>query len=195
MKLIPIIKADTYRQLRKSSLFNILTGFIKYRTLRPIISLRLCQFFQSKRFSSKIALLFCKIMHHYNSHNAMLDLPWQTSIGGGLLIVHGWGLVVNKHAVIGKNVTLLHGVTIGRRDKIDNNGTRSTEFPTIEDNVWIGPHAIIVGGITIGNGSIIGGGAFVNETVPPNSVVSGNPSKIIKTGCTPDVLNPVKCDY
>jgi serine O-acetyltransferase len=121
----------------------------------------------------------------------MMDLPWQTSIGGGLLIVHGWGLVVNKQAVIGKNVTLFHGVTIGRRDKIDTDGVRSTEFPIIEDNVWIGPHAIIVGGITIGNGSRIGGGAFVTKSVPPYSIVSGNPSKINKTGCTPDVLNPV----
>ncbi|WP_074773002.1 hypothetical protein [Nitrosospira multiformis] len=60
----------------------------------------------------------------------------------------------------------------------------------IEDEVWIGPHAIIVGGVTIGRGSRIAGGAFVTENVPPYSIVSGNPSTIVKANCTPDVMNP-----
>ncbi|MDY0743852.1 hypothetical protein SNE35_05020 [Paucibacter sp. R3-3] len=119
-----------------------------------------------------------------------MDLPWSTQIGAGLALTHGWALVVNGGAKIGCNVTLFHGVTLGRRDRISQDGVRVTEYPVIEDQVWIGPHAIVVGGVTIGRGSRIGGGAFVAENVPPYSIVMGNPSAIVKSGCTPDVMNP-----
>jgi len=119
-----------------------------------------------------------------------MDLSWRTEIGGGLALPHGWGLVVNAGAKIGNNVSLFHGVTLGRRDKISRDGERLTEYPVLEDEVWVGPHAIIVGGVTIGRGSRIAGGAFVTESIPPYSVVSGNPSVIVKSNCTPDVMNP-----
>jgi serine O-acetyltransferase len=118
-----------------------------------------------------------------------MDLPWQTDIGGGLTIAHGWGLVINPQVRIGANVTLFHGVTLGQRDRISRDGTRTTGYPILEDEVWVGPNAIIVGSITIGRGSRIAGGAFVTEDVPPYSVVSGNPGQIIKTNCSPDVPN------
>lgn len=93
---------------------------------------------------------------------------------------------MNERATIGRNLTLFHGVTLGRRDRISADGMRRlTEAPTIEDEVWIGPHAII-----IGRGSRIGGGAFVTQDVPPRSVVTGNPASVVKTGCSPDVMNP-----
>ena len=97
---------------------------------------------------------------------------------------------MSQGAVIGKNVTLFHGVTLGRRDRIASDGTRLTEYPVIEDEVWIGPHAIIVGGVTIGRGSRIAGGAFVTDSIPSYSVVAGNPASIVKANCTPDVMNP-----
>ena len=122
-----------------------------------------------------------------------MDISWKTTIGGGIALTHGWGLVINEEAVIGRNVTIFHGVTLGRRDKISRTGERIIGFPIIQDSVWIGPNAIIVGGITIGEGSRIAGGAFVTENVPPYSIVLGNPSRIVKTNCTPDVMNPAPC--
>lgn len=129
-------------------------------------------------------------MHRIATHCAAMDLPWRTEIGGGVALTHGWGLVVNQGTKIGKNVTLFHGVTLGRRDRISREGERFTEYPILEDEVWVGPHAIIVGGVTIGRGSRIAGGAFVTDSIPPYSIVSGNPSVIIKSNCTPDVANP-----
>lgn len=119
-----------------------------------------------------------------------MDFPWQTEIGGGLALTHGWGLVISPGAKIGKNVTLFHGVTLGGRDRISRAGTRLTEYPILEDEVWIGPHAVIVGDVTIGQGSRIAAGAFVTESIPPGSVVAGNPATIIKSNCMPDVMNP-----
>lgn len=119
-----------------------------------------------------------------------MDISWRTSIDAGLALTHGWGLVINKEAKIGKNVTLFHGATLGRRDKVLADGSVKIEFPVLEDNVWVGPHAIIVGGVTIGEGSRIAGGAFVTEDIPPHSLVVGNPAKIVKQNCRPDVMNP-----
>lgn len=56
--------------------------------------------------------------------------------------------------------------------------------------MWVGPHAIIVGGVTIGRGSRIAGGAFVTVNIPPYSIVSGNPATIVKNNCVADVMHP-----
>lgn len=112
----------------------------------------------------------------------------RTSIAPGLALIHGRGIVVNSKTHIGQNVTVFHCVTLGQRDYIAGDGTRCIGYPVIEDDVWIGPYAIVVG-ITIGKGSRIAGGAFVFENVPPYCVVLGNPGKVIKINCTPDVIN------
>jgi serine O-acetyltransferase len=107
-----------------------------------------------------------------------------------LAITHGWGLVISPGARIGRNVTLFHGVTLGRSDKYSADGSQQRLYPVIEDDVWIGPHAIIVGGVTIGRGSRVVGGAFVNRSVPPHSMVSGNPATVVRSQVEPDVMNP-----
>jgi serine O-acetyltransferase len=105
-------------------------------------------------------------------------------------LTHGWGLVVTPGARIGKNVTLFHGVTLGLRLRIARDGRQREEYPVLEDDVWVGPHAIIVGEVTIGRGSRIAGGAFVTESIPPHSIVAGNPATIVKSDCAADVSNP-----
>jgi serine O-acetyltransferase len=120
-----------------------------------------------------------------------MDFPWEASVGPGFAIVHGWGLVVSPDARIGANVTVFHGVTIGRKDDIAPDGSRVVGgAPTIEDGVWIGPHALVVGPITIGAGSRIAGGAVVTKDVPPRSLVTGNPGKVVASDVPPDTPNP-----
>lgn len=184
------LRADTHRQFGRYSALLLLKGVLTRRNFRPIVTLRLCQGARGAGAAGRLLLPLCKIAHRLATHWAAIDFSWQTQIGGGLAITHGWGLVVSPGAVIGRNVTLFHGVTLGRRDRIAADGARLTAYPLIEDEVWIGPHAIIVGGVTIGRGSRIGGGAFVNTDVPPYSVVSGNPGTVVRHGCTPDVMNP-----
>jgi serine O-acetyltransferase len=100
--------------------------------------------------------------------------------------------VVSPGTRIGKNVTLFHGVTIGQRDHIGRDGSRETSYPVLEDQVWVGPHAIIVGGVTIGHGSRVAGGAFVTESVAPRTIVGGNPAMVLKTDAVPDIINPAQ---
>ncbi|RPH74786.1 MAG: serine acetyltransferase [Nitrospiraceae bacterium] len=184
------LKADTHRQCGCFSVWSLLKEVLHSRTFRVVATMRLCQGVAASRGLLRMALPILRLLHRISTHRAAMDLSWRTEIGGGLALPHGWGLVVNAGAKIGNNVSLFHGVTLGRRDKISRDGERLTEYPVLEDEVWVGPHAIIVGGVTIGRGSRIAGGAFVTESIPPYSVVSGNPSVIVKSNCTPDVMNP-----
>lgn len=164
---------------------------LRSRTFRVVATARLCQAVSQARGMWPMFLPFCKLVHRYAANRAGVDFPWKAQIGPGFALTHGWGMVMSPGAVIGRNVTLFHGVTLGRRDRIARDGQRVTGYPTLEDEVWVGPHAIITGGITIGRGSRIGGGAVVTEDIPPYSIVVGNPGKVVKSGCTPDVMHRV----
>jgi serine O-acetyltransferase len=184
------LKADTCRQYDRFTWRGLVTGVLTRRTFRVVVTMRLCQSAARARGVGRMALPLFRLLHRMASHRAMVDLPWNADIGPGLAMTHGWGLVVSRGARIGGNVTLFHGVTLGRRDRIAADGRRTAEWPVLEDEVWVGPHAIIVGGVTIGRGSRIAGGAFVTEDVPPYSVVGGNPAAILKNNCVPDVMHP-----
>lgn len=184
------IKADTFRQYGNHSRLNTLKGFFFNRHFRSIITLRLCQ--ASQKWPMPLKLIFFplfRVVHKISVNLASIDLPWETKIQPGLAITHGWGLVIAPGCIIESNVTLFHGVTLGRRDRITEKGNELIGYPHIKDGVWIGPNAIIVGAVTVGEGSRIAGGAFVTEDVPPYSLVIGNPSQIVKSGCLPDIPN------
>jgi serine O-acetyltransferase len=134
-------------------------------------------------------LLPLRILHHLDQQLAAVDLPWRTRVAPGFRITHGWGLVISPGASIGRNVTVFHGVTIGQKDLVSGEG-RVITFPTIEDEVWIGAHAVVVGGVTVGCGSRIAPGTVVTGDVEPYSIVGGNPMRVIKTNALPDVINP-----
>jgi len=106
-----------------------------------------------------------------------LELPAATKIGRGLIIDHGFALVVNKHSIIGDDCRLRHCVTIGC--KINPDGTQGAS-PRIGNRVDVGAGAIIIGDITIGHDAVIGGGAVVTKDVPEGAVVVGNRARVIK---------------
>jgi serine O-acetyltransferase len=186
------MKADTFRLHGKFSWGRLIRGALTHGTFRAIVTMRLCQCIAASNCVVRLALPFFKILHHMATYESALGLHWKTEIGPGFLLTHGWGSRVSKGVRIGKNVTVLHGATIGQRHKISPNGERLILFPVLEDEVFVGPYAIIVGGVTIGRGSRIAGGSFVTESVPPYSTVLGNPAKIVRSNCVPDVMNPAQ---
>jgi len=102
------------------------------------------------------------------------ELPYTADIGPGFQVAHrGFGIVVHKRAVLGRNVVILPGVTIGGR-----NGRY--QIPRIGDDVYIGPGAKILGDVTIGDGAVIGANAVVVHSVPPRTVAAGVPARIIR---------------
>jgi len=184
------LKGDTHRAFGRFSWGFLVKGFFLRSSFRVMVTLRLCQAANNLRPPMRgLALLLAKVLHGLSGHLAGIEIPWRTAIGPGAALTHGRGIVVNVNARLGSNVTLFHGVTLGQRDHIDEQGKRVTGYPVIEDDVWIGPYAIIIGGITIGQGSRIAGGACVFESVPAHCVVVGNPGSIVKRNCTPDVNN------
>ena len=102
-----------------------------------------------------------------------IEISAPTKIGKGLYLGHPYGITVNPKAVLGENVNLHKGVTIGQ----ENRGPRKG-VPTIGNSVWIGVNAIIVGNITIGDDVLIAPNTYVNCDVPGGSVVYGNPCVI-----------------
>ncbi len=97
------------------------------------------------------------------------------TIGRGLFIDHGSGVIIGETTVIGDNVTLYQGVTLGGTGK--ESGKR---HPTLEDNVMVSAGAKILGSFTIGENSKIGAGSVVLEEVPPNCTVVGVPGRIVR---------------
>lgn len=106
-----------------------------------------------------------------------MELPAATEIGKGLIIDHGYALVINKHSVIGEYCRLRHGVTIGC--KVNADGTQGPS-PRIGDRVEIGAGAIILGSISVGDDAIVGAGAVVVKDVPSRAIVAGNPARVIR---------------
>ena len=97
------------------------------------------------------------------------------TIGKGLFIDHGSGVIIGETAIIGDNVTLYQGVTLGGTGK--ETGKR---HPTLEDNVMVSAGAKILGSFTIGENSKIGAGSVVLKPVPANCTVVGVPGRIVK---------------
>lgn len=181
------IRADLTRYYGRHSLPLLVRAVLLERTFRVVLTLRLCQ--AAPVLPLRVAAI---VAHRIASAKAAVDLPWRTRIGPGFRLFHGWGAVVNTEAVIGADVSLFHGVTLGQGDRIAEDGSRTTGYPVIADEVWIGPHAVVVGGVTIGRGARIAAGAVVSRDVDPGTMVAGNPATVVRTGVPADVLNPAK---
>ena len=97
------------------------------------------------------------------------------TIGKGLFIDHGSGVIIGEPAVIGNNVTLYQGVTLGGTGK-----EQGKRHPTLKDNVMVSAGAKILGSFTIGENSKIGAGSVVLEEVPPNCTVVGVPGRVVR---------------
>jgi serine O-acetyltransferase len=117
--------------------------------------------------------IYTRLIRYYQFKYGFQIYPG-TDIGPGLFIGHFGALGINLSTKVGKNFTIMLGVTIGQANRGRLRGT-----PTIGDNVWIGAHGVVVGNIKIGNNVLIAPNSYVNFDVPDNSIVIGNPGKII----------------
>lgn len=97
------------------------------------------------------------------------------TIGKGFFIDHGTGVIIGETTIIGDNVTLYQGVTLGGTGK--ETGKR---HPTLEDNVMVSAGAKVIGSFTVGKNSKIGAGSVVIEEVPPNCTVVGIPGRVVR---------------
>ncbi len=167
-----IIQKDFYRESGKwLSTFQIWKKCIN-PNLHFVYVLRMAQKY---RKTPGLNTFWRIVLRHYQIKYGFQIYP-ETQIGEGFYLGHWGSLVINPQTIIGKNCNIAQGVTIGQQNRGKNEGS-----PVIGNEVWIGTNAVIVGAITIGNNVLIVPNSYVNFDVPSNSVVIGNPAKIIPT--------------
>ena len=120
-----------------------------------------------------VSKFFWLFLLHFTKVITGIQIPVGTKIGRGLKILHFGHIVINPASVIGKNFTIAQGCLIG------NSGGKKSGTPVIGDNCYMGAKSIVLGGGRIDHDVLIAPGAFVNFDVPSNSIVIGNPGKII----------------
>ena len=113
--------------------------------------------------------LYRKLTVHYRTTHG-IEIPDELNVGGGFYIGHPYGITINPEVVLGENINIHKGVTIGQ----ENRGSRKGA-PVIGNCVWIGVNASIVGAISIGDDVLIAPNSYVNCDVPDHSIVFGNP--------------------
>jgi serine O-acetyltransferase len=115
-----------------------------------------------------------------------IDIPCEATIGRRLTIEHFGGIVVSGDAVLGDDVVIRNGVTIGLKR------TGEAGAPQIGNRVDIGSGAKILGNIRIGDGAVIGANAVVLQDVPPGALAVGIPARIILRSTTPTTPSEAK---
>ena len=175
------LKHDVYAVYKTSGYTTIMTA------LKGNREFRILYYFRASNFFSKNIFLAALIRSYYAklSSNYCVTISPETKIGLGFRLGHIGNVIIHSKTIVGNNVTISQGVTIGKIHKGKFAGT-----PTFGDRIYVGPNAVIVGQINIGNDVIIAGNSFVNFDVPDNSIVLGNPGVIhFKENPTKDVLN------
>ncbi len=144
------------------------------RLLRPVELKYIALFRKANSCKFRPLKLYYTLKLKLMSNKTYIQIPQRTKIGEGFYIGHSGRVIINPNAVLGKNINVSTGVTIGAENRGERKGA-----PTIEGNCWIGTNSVIVGNVNIGEDVLIAPLTFVNFDVPPHSIVIGNPAKII----------------
>jgi serine O-acetyltransferase len=129
----------------------------------------------SHRLWSKGNYTMARMLNYFGRFLTGADIHPGAYIGKGFFVDHATGLVIGETTIIGENVSLFQGVTLGGVST-----SKGKRHPTIMDNVVVGANAVILGNITIGENVKIGAGSVVVKDVPPDSTVVGVPGKVVK---------------
>jgi len=134
--------------------------------------------------------LFSRIISEYAHSKTGIDIHPKAEIGKNFLIDHGTGVVIGATSIIGNNVKIYQGVTLGALT-VSKEKAKEKRHPTIQDNVIIYANATILGGNTIiGKDSIIGGNVWITDSIPENSMVFHKSEIVIKNKQKfPEALN------
>lgn len=100
-------------------------------------------------------------------------MPTSTKVGPGLTIHHSYGIVIHANSVLGRDVTVRHGVTLGNAHRGE------TLAPIIGDGVEIGAGAVLLGGVRIGSNAVIGANSTVLCDVPSGGIAVGQKARIV----------------
>ncbi len=148
---------------------NKLQVFLLYPSIHAVIHHKISHFLYKKKFIF-LARLISQISRFFTG----IEIHPGAQIEKHLFMDHGMGIVIGETSIIGENVTIYHGVTLGGVSL-----EKGKRHPTIGNNVIIGAGAKVLGNITIGADSKIGANSVILKDIPQDSVAVGVPGKII----------------
>lgn len=169
-KLVEAARADIRAHFeRDPACGNYATPFLFFKGFHAIQCYRITHWLWQQ--DRKTLALF---LQNRISEVSGVDIHPAAKIGCGVMLDHGTGFVVGETAVIGNDVSILHGVTLGGSGKVCGD-----RHPKIGSGVLIGAGAKILGNIHVGDGAKIGAGSVVLEAIPPHATAAGVPAKIV----------------
>ena len=155
-----------------------------HRAIEPLLFFKGFQAIQTHRFAHALFKAgrrdFALYLQSRASQVFQVDINPAARIGKGIMLDHGTGVVVGETAVIGDNVSILQGVTLGGTGKAEED-----RHPKIGNGVLIGAGAKVIGNIKVGDCARIGAGSVVVKEVPPHVTVAGVPAKVIGAAGAP----------
>ena len=170
-KIYRTVKADLQAFLKNDpsvqSVWDIILFSVSFRGLF-LYRIYHELFIRNHKFLANILYYTTKSKYHMDIHPASVIEP-------GVIIDHGFGIVIGETATVGSGTVIYHGVTLGARRVM--NGPR---HPHIGRNVLIGNHASILGNISVGDNARVGANSVVLENVPEGATAVGIPAKIVK---------------
>jgi len=153
------------------------TSFIMMHFLRDFLfqhRLRYMVYFRTAQNTrSKIVKLMCEYKLYKLCRKYGIEIKTTTQIGPGFVMTHPYNITISPFAVLGRNINIMKGATIGL------SAGKQPGAPRIGNCVYIGLNATVLGGIEIGDDVMIAPNAFVNQSIPSHSIVIGNPCRII----------------
>jgi serine O-acetyltransferase len=171
------LKRDIWRTRRgKSGFLGDIACLIANRGMQAMLYYRIANFCQKQHVPLLPFLLTRRIQTKYG-----IDISPASTLGGGIVIFHGVGLVIGNEVVIQGDTDLYHGVTLGVRGAEWVNEHHQDGHPVVGKNVVIGAGAKILGSVTIGDNCVIGANAVVTKSIPDNSVAVGIPARVVRS--------------
>lgn len=178
--MLEYFKSDYYRMTGYTLTLKSIPFILIKHNLKYVLYFRIAQNTNLKLIKKILRVRLYLLGRKYG-----IEILPNTKIGPGFYIGHPYNITINQDCIIGKNVNIMKGATIG----MENRGIRQG-CPKIGNTVYIGINSTIVGNITVGNNVLISPNTFVNIDVPDNSIVIGNPCKIIpKENATQHYMN------
>lgn len=170
MKLYNYIKSEIENIRRNDPAIKSNFEVFLYPSFKAIINYRIAHYFYRKKH-----YFIARYISERSKRKTGIEIHPGAQIGKNLFIDHGMGVVIGETTIIGDNVIIYQGATLGGTGK-----EKGKRHPTIGNNVMISAGAKILGSFKVGDNSKIGAGSVVLKEVPPNSTVVGIPGKIVK---------------
>lgn len=158
---------DDYKSYNDNS--NVLWFYFKNPGFQCTTWYRICNCLYTK--NSRFIIKIAHLIYRHKEIKYGIQIDYKTVIGKGFSIYHYNGIVINRNCIIGDNCSIRNNVTIGEK---------KGKAPKIGNNVFIGPNSCLIGDIGIGDNCIIGAGSVVVSSFEKNSIIGGNPAKLLK---------------